>query len=126
MFENNITPTTKSLADQADSSADRALLSTRRLANEAMDGLASGVQHLRDGVDPVMARASQKASDLAHQGMDALRDGTRHVQDRARRLSGDTVGYIRDEPVKAVLIAAAAGAVLAGLLSLMTRPRRQG
>ena len=124
MFGTKTAQHTNDLTDQAASSADRALQSTRRLANEALDGLASGVKDLRDGVDPVITRASHQVSDLAHQGMDALRDGTRHLQDRARRVPGDTVDYIRDEPVKAVLIAAAAGAALAGLLSLMTRPKR--
>lgn len=118
--------TTHDLADQAANSADRAMQSTRRLANQALDGLADGVQDLRDGVDPVLARASNQVSDLAHQGMNAVRDGKRHLQARARRLSGDTVDYIRDEPVKAVLIATAAGAVLGGLLSLLTRPRYRG
>ena len=125
MFGTKTAQHTNDLTDQAASSADRALQSTRRLANEALDGLASGVQGLRDSVDPVI-RASHQVSDLAHQGMEALRDGSRHLQDRARRVPGDTVDYIRDEPVKAVLIAAAAGAVLAGLLSLMSRPKRHG
>ena len=125
MFGTKTAQHTNDLTDQAASSVDRTLQSTRRLANEALDGLASGVQGLRDGVDPVI-RASHQVSDLAHQGMEALRDGSRHLQDRARRVPGDTVDYIRDEPVKAVLIAAAAGAVLAGLLSLMSRPKRHG
>ena len=125
MFGTKTAQHSNDLTDQAASSADRTLQSTRRLANEALDGLASGVQGLRDGVDPVI-RASHQVSDLAHQGMEALRDGSRHLQDRARRVPGDTVDYIRDEPVKAVLIAAAAGAVLAGLLSLMSRPKRHG
>jgi gas vesicle protein len=33
------------------------------------------------------------------------------------------VGYIKDEPVKSVLIAAVAGATLCALASLLMRPR---
>jgi ElaB/YqjD/DUF883 family membrane-anchored ribosome-binding protein len=34
-----------------------------------------------------------------------------------------TVAYVKDEPVKAMLIAAATGAVLMGLISMMGRSR---
>jgi ElaB/YqjD/DUF883 family membrane-anchored ribosome-binding protein len=43
------------------------------------------------------------------------------VRDQALRVSDDTRNYIRDEPVKAVLIAAAAGAVLMALLGLLRK-----
>jgi ElaB/YqjD/DUF883 family membrane-anchored ribosome-binding protein len=45
--------------------------------------------------------------------------------DRAQMASDATVGYIKDEPVKSMLMAAAAGAVLMGLVGLLTRTRTQ-
>ena len=41
------------------------------------------------------------------------------MRERALRASGATTGYIRDEPLKAVLIAAAAGAALLALVQLL-------
>ena len=58
--------------------------------------------------------------------MDAVRDTSQQVRERAVRVSDGTVGYIRDEPVKSVLIAAATGAVLMALVGLMGRSNSRG
>jgi ElaB/YqjD/DUF883 family membrane-anchored ribosome-binding protein len=52
-----------------------------------------------------------------------IRDVSQNLQDRALRVSDNTVGYIRDEPVKSVLIAAATGAALVALVGLLSRSR---
>ena len=43
------------------------------------------------------------------------------LRDQAVRASDKTVGYIKDEPMKAMLIAAAAGAALMALVALLGR-----
>jgi len=43
------------------------------------------------------------------------------VRQRALQASEKAAAYARDEPMKSLLIAAAAGALLMGLLSLMVR-----
>ena len=45
------------------------------------------------------------------------------TRDRAAKVSDNTVGYIKDEPMKSMLIAAATGAALMALVSLVTRNR---
>lgn len=70
--------------------------------------------------------ATGQAVGAAQRGVAAVRDGSQHLLDRAHLASDRTVGYIKDEPVKAMLIAAATGAVLMALVGLMTRPRRHG
>jgi ElaB/YqjD/DUF883 family membrane-anchored ribosome-binding protein len=52
-----------------------------------------------------------------------MRDGGQLVRDTARQASDRTVGYIRDEPVRSMLVAAATGAALMALVSLMARSR---
>ena len=56
------------------------------------------------------------------------RDGllAQSLRDSADAASNRTVGYIKDEPVKAVLIAAATGAALMALLSLVSHARHRG
>ena len=78
------------VVDEAAKSADQAIKSTRRVANEALESLSGGVENVRE---------------------------------RALRASDSTVNYIKDEPVKAILIAAAVGAALMALVSLMGRSR---
>jgi ElaB/YqjD/DUF883 family membrane-anchored ribosome-binding protein len=45
------------------------------------------------------------------------------VRERTRHASDATLDYIRNEPLRAVLIAAATGAVLMALISLMRNAR---
>ena len=67
---------------------------------------------------------------LTHRGVEAVRegvhDGVQQVRSKAHNLGDHAVSYIKDEPVKSVLIAAAAGATLMGLLSLMIRGAGRG
>ena len=115
---------TNNLADQAAISADSAIKSTQRVTNEALDSLAGSVQDLRQQAAPLLERASTQASALARRSVDTVRDTAQQLRERALRASDSTVNYIKDEPVKAMLIAAATGAGLMALLSLMTRSSR--
>jgi ElaB/YqjD/DUF883 family membrane-anchored ribosome-binding protein len=117
---------TNRLVDQAALSADNAIKSTQRVANEALDSLAGGVEGLRHQAGPALNRVGEKASTLAHRGVDAVRESSQQLRDRALRASDSTAAYIKDEPVKSMLIAAAAGAALMALVSLMGRSPRRG
>ena len=112
---------TSNLADQAAQSAENAIRSTQRVANETVDQLADSANNARNKVTPVINRVAGEAEHLAHRGMDALRDSTAQIRDKAARTSDDTIAYIKDEPIKAVLIAAASGAALMALASLLSR-----
>lgn len=123
MITNPLQSQTNSLADQAANTASKAIASTQRAANHALDSLADGVQDLRrDGV-PIINRATEQVSVFAQHGLDAVREGSQHLRDKAQHASDSTVNYIKDEPVKAMLIAAATGAALMALVSLMGRSR---
>jgi ElaB/YqjD/DUF883 family membrane-anchored ribosome-binding protein len=111
------------LADQAAGNADSTIKSTQRVANEALSSLSDKVQDVRDQAAPVINRVAAKAEELARRSADAMRDTSQQVKERAYRASDATVGYIKDEPVKSILIAAAAGAALMALVSLLSRDR---
>ncbi len=72
---------------------------------------------------PMIDRAAGKASAMAHRGLDAVLEGTDHLRAKAQHAGDSTVDYIRHEPVKAMLMAAAAGAALTALISLLSRSR---
>jgi len=114
---------TSRIADSAAQSAEHALDSTRRVANEMLDSLSGSVEDIRNQAVPAMNRAADHASSLAHRGMDAVRETSRHWREEAQHASDRTVNYIREEPVKSMLIAASAGAVLMALASLVYRSR---
>jgi ElaB/YqjD/DUF883 family membrane-anchored ribosome-binding protein len=111
------------VADQAAQSADNAIKSTQRFANDSLNTLSDKVQEVRDQAAPVLNRVAEKAETLARRGIDAVKDTSQQVREKALQASDSTIGYIKDEPVKAILIAAATGAALMALVSLMTRSR---
>lgn len=80
-------------------------------------------QNLADVAGPLMDSASEQASDLAQRVVEAVRESSQQLQHKAARASDSTVKYIRNEPVKSVLIAAAAGAALMALANLLLRSR---
>lgn len=115
--------TATNVADDAAAAADNALKSTQRATDQAFDSLSNKVDDLRSQAGPIINRVSAKAEDAAKRGMEAVRDTTQQLREKAQAASETTVAYVKDEPVKSMLIAAATGAVLMGLISLMGRSR---
>ena len=101
-----------SAVDQAAENAQDAIRSTQRTVNDALDGL-----HAKAA--PVLNRITERSSDLARRA----KESGYQLRDKAVDYSHATSDYIKAEPVKAVLIAAATGAALMALVSLLSRPR---
>ena len=75
-----------------------------------MDNLSESVEDLRGQASPLIHRTSEQISALAQRGMDAMREGGQQVRQKAHQAGDATVDFIREEPVKAIVIAAAAAA----------------
>ena len=102
--------TAKDGIDAASEGADRALYA----ASDKLDDLrAETTPALKQGIDQAKSWVDDKAS--------RVQDRARAVRLKANDLSEQVVDYTRDEPVKALMIAAAAGAVLMLLLSVVAR-----
>jgi ElaB/YqjD/DUF883 family membrane-anchored ribosome-binding protein len=117
-------PDAPNIADQAADTANSAIRSTQSVANKALDRLSDTVESARDHAAPLINRLSDQAESAARRGVDALRDTSAQLREKALRAQDTTVGYIKDEPVKAMLIAAATGAALMALVGLLSRSRR--
>lgn len=111
--------TRDNIADRAAVSADHAIKATQGALNHALDRLADDVHDLQQQASPMVDRASGQAQALARNSMAAVRSTSQHLRDSVHSTTDSAKGYIREEPVKAVLIAALAGAALVGLLSLL-------
>jgi ElaB/YqjD/DUF883 family membrane-anchored ribosome-binding protein len=116
--------TTSSLADGAAHHADNAIHATQRAANQALDQLSSKVHEVSDQAAPMINRFSAQAEALTHRVVDAVRDGSKRARQQASNAAGSTVNYIKEEPVKSVLIAAAAGAALFAITKLLVARNR--
>lgn len=105
-----MTHSTQQFADQATETAENAIRATQRSLNGSLDQAA-----------PIINRVASEAEELARRGINAMRDRSEQVRSSALRVSDNAVNSIKDEPIKAVLIAAAAGAALVFLGSLLSR-----
>lgn len=124
----HLTPTSSSLniaplADRAAEQADRAIDATQRAANNTLDTLHDKVSSLRTAVPALVSDAAASLGELTQKGLHRARQTTADARERANLVGQNTRAYIRDEPVKSVLVAAAAGAVLATVLAMVARSR---
>jgi ElaB/YqjD/DUF883 family membrane-anchored ribosome-binding protein len=106
------------------SPAEQASKSAQRVANASLDSLSNGVKDGQDHATPLLGRATEQAVDMLHRSLEAARDGSQKIREQAQLATDNTFGYVRHEPMKAMLIAAATGATLMALISLMFRSRR--
>jgi ElaB/YqjD/DUF883 family membrane-anchored ribosome-binding protein len=111
------------VADHAADSVNTAVRSTQGVANQAFDRLSDKIEAAREHAVPLINRLTSQAENVAHRGADAVRDASAQVREKALKASDSTVSYIKDEPVKAMLIAAATGAALMALIGLLSRSR---
>ena len=81
------------------------------------------VDDARDQASTAINRWSAQAEDAVRRSVDALRATTNQLREQALKASDATAGRVRDEPLKAVLIAAVAGAALMALLALFSNRR---
>lgn len=120
-------PTPQDVTKAADKAADRAqgaIRSTQNVANDGLDKLSNKVEDLRDETAPLIDRWSEKAITTATRGADVVKEKSAKFKQKAVVAQDNTVGYIREEPMKSMLMAAATGAVLMALFTLMSRSGR--
>lgn len=112
------TPTAANhLLDQAEKAASGLQASVRGTVSEAQSHVDDAVQHLGSR----LTHLAEQVGHLSREGVHAAQSGTRHFGERMHDASDAAQGYIRKEPVKAVLLAAGIGVVVVGLFSLLVR-----
>ena len=125
MSDTPLAKTIDTLADKATGSAEQALMATQHAANEALNMLADKVLEIRNQAVPLVANANGQAHDYLRQGMDSVRNTSQQLASAALHTRNGATGYIQEEPLKALLIAAATGAALMALVSLISQPHRK-
>jgi len=118
-----LTQQAANLAERAADSTESTIRATQNVANEAFDRMSDEVEDARRHVAPLLNRLSAQAETAARRGAAAVRDASAQLREKATQASDTTVEYVRQEPVKAMLIAAATGAVLMALVGLLARSR---
>lgn len=124
------TPQTDSLRSSAQATGAQlgdALNSAEGMAKHATHSAADQVNQslhaLVQEVSPKLTSMAERVAQMSRQGMAAMQHGQHQVSDSLHDAKDSTVSYIRHEPVKSVLIAAALGATLVTVFTLLTRSK---
>jgi ElaB/YqjD/DUF883 family membrane-anchored ribosome-binding protein len=79
---------------------------------------------MSDSLSQEANRFGELARSWWQRNADVVRDAAGTVRDEAAAMGSRTRLYVKDEPVKSVLVAAAVGALVTGLLMLMMKRDR--
>jgi ElaB/YqjD/DUF883 family membrane-anchored ribosome-binding protein len=118
MSETSLSNATSSSSDhfnRAAASLKAAERDAQAAINSAVDGLASAYGEAK----PVLSRWSERARGYASDGYDAARERAAALKERGQQAVDSTRGYVQDEPIKSLLIAAAVGAAVIALVEVV-------
>lgn len=105
------------VTNKAVSSAGAAIDSTRKATNSGLDKAEKALQKLQTHADPAIDDLAHKALDVATKSINFAADASERTCQTVRELSEATNRYVVEKPGKALAIAAAAGALVALLLT---------
>jgi len=108
----NFAKTSQALADKATDKVQAGIRSAQQSAKDAGDSLASKVTEVHDKAIPVIRSASSRAPSMLQQGFDTASDIADQARDMAANTADSIVSYTKRNPVQALAIAAASGALL--------------
>lgn len=101
--------------------ARNVLHSTNHSVDHDLPEAADKVKEAGSRVAPATKKIADVASAALGTTKDTLRASTDQLRQQAVRASHLATGYTRDEPLKAMLIAAGVGALLMAIVSLLGR-----
>lgn len=113
----SLAPKLEAVADRATTKAHGMIDRARDTTGHALDALSGGVDSVGHRAPEVINRVAAQVEDLARRGIDRARETSSQVREQVSLAGDRTVARIQDQPVKAVLIAAAIGALLTMFLS---------
>lgn len=96
---------------------------TSSIADRAQAATQHAADELREKIPAKVGQAAAEIERLTRMSIDRAMNAAHSVKTRIDSAGERTVTYVRDEPVKSLLIAAASGAMLAGAISLWMRSR---
>ena len=98
--------------------AHRAVHSTEQATDQALDKLSDKVDAARSDIAAEGSKISGAASWVMDKAKDTLQSAAEHVRERATTALKT---YTKQDPIRAILIAAGTGALLMGFVAMMAR-----
>jgi ElaB/YqjD/DUF883 family membrane-anchored ribosome-binding protein len=120
---NNFGKQGQDLADKTADKVQSGIRSAQDVANRGADKLSEGIDSVRRNTGPTLAKTADKAQSVANQAMDSFNDASQKVRATAADIGDSVLTYTQDNPVKAILISAAVGAIIATAVTTLVRTR---
>ena len=92
-------------------------------AHDAVNSVSTKLDSLTDQAKPAVDRFVARGQAMAHNAMDSTREAGARAKKAVSSYASSCESYVTEQPMKAVAIAAAAGATIAALL-MLARSRR--
>jgi ElaB/YqjD/DUF883 family membrane-anchored ribosome-binding protein len=119
----NLPKNGQTLADKAADKVQGGIRDAQHAAKDAGSALSNKVEELRGDTGSVLANAVDRVQSLGKQGIDAISDAAQRTRDAATDTADSVVRYTKKNPMTALMIAAASGALLLTLIKVL-RPSR--
>jgi ElaB/YqjD/DUF883 family membrane-anchored ribosome-binding protein len=120
---NNFAKQGQAFADSAADKVQGGIRQAQRTANEAGSALSDKIDDLRSDAGPLVRKAANRASSFGKSGLDAVTDAAQRARDSASDAADSIISYTKENPVKALAIAAASGALLFAALKILRAAR---
>lgn len=105
------------LAQRTSDKTEQAVSATKQAVSDTAAAVNSGLDRFQESSQSVLSSAATQADELARKGVEHARRANSAIRATALETGDRTVAYIRDQPIKSVLFAAAAGALITMALS---------
>ncbi len=109
------------LTHDAAQAAEHSMRSMQRTTQQGLNRMADELDDARAQTRSALKQLNRDAESLRQRGMDVVRDGSHQLREKSAHMRDATTTYIQHEPVKSMLMAAAVGAALMGLVALFSR-----
>jgi ElaB/YqjD/DUF883 family membrane-anchored ribosome-binding protein len=119
----NLPKNGQTIADRAAGKVQDGIRDAQQTAKDAGNAVSNKVEDLRSQAGPTLAKAVGRAQSIGRQGMDAVSDAAQRARNFSANASDLIIDYTKENPVKALLIAAATGAAILGLIKVLKDSR---
>jgi ElaB/YqjD/DUF883 family membrane-anchored ribosome-binding protein len=120
---NNLSKTSQALVDKAADRAQGGIRDAQQAAKDAGSALSGKVEEYRSDAGSALTKAVDRVQSIGKQAVDAVTDAAERTRDVATDTAGSIVRYTKKNPMTALMIAAASGALLLTLIKVL-RPSR--
>jgi ElaB/YqjD/DUF883 family membrane-anchored ribosome-binding protein len=118
---NNLAKQGQDLADTAAEKIQSGIRNVKDTGSHAADRLSDKVESVRSSAGPAIGKAANQTESLLSQTVDSLSLAGKKVRSTVSDVGDSVVTYTKDNPVKAILMSAAAGVLIATIVRAFNR-----